>query len=63
MGHVAIVTGVDESFVYIGEQFRSSWVWEHESYVRKLPLAVKDGTCTIFDDEDCKITGWMRVLE
>ena len=63
MGHVAIVTGIDESFVYIGEQTRTNWIWENEGYCRKYDLIKKDGTCTIVDDEGYKIFGWMRVLE
>lgn len=50
-GHVAIVTGIDEDFVYIGEQNWDDWMWENKWYSRKFKLIKENGTCTVIEDE------------
>ena len=60
--HVAVVTGVDSSFVYVGEQCR--WDWGRKwtgNYTRKLALT-NNGECTLASDmEDWTVVGWMRI--
>ena len=56
--HVSIVTAVDQSGVYTGEQtMRNVPVWK-DNYTKKLEL-INSGTCTLVDG-DLPIIGWMR---
>jgi hypothetical protein len=57
-GHVAIITKVDESSVYICEQNWEDENWEGRDYGRQLRLEVKDGKYYIIDPY---ITGWIKV--
>ncbi|CAF4852610.1 unnamed protein product, partial [Rotaria sp. Silwood1] len=58
VGHIAVITDVDENYVYIAEQNHKSHYWSAD-YARRVPLTFIDGGYYINDNYD--LYGWMEI--
>ncbi|KEG10649.1 D-alanyl-glycyl endopeptidase-like protein [Trypanosoma grayi] len=63
-GHVAVVVDVTSGSVLVAEQNWENTVWPapHHNYSREIPMRhdADAKTYTITDEDDIKITGWVR---
>jgi hypothetical protein len=57
-GHVAVIVGVDEGVIQIGEQNWSNELWLGENYARNLTVSMLSGRYAVEDDY---VIGWKCV--
>ncbi|CAF1119856.1 unnamed protein product [Rotaria sp. Silwood1] len=58
VGHIAVITNVDQNYVYIAEQNHEFHYWSAD-YARRAPLIFTDNG--YFIDDDYKLYGWMEI--
>ena len=58
VGHVAVITNIDQDYVYIAEQNNNFHHWP-SNYARRAPISVRNG-CYYIDD-DFTLYGWMEI--
>ncbi|CAF1206463.1 unnamed protein product [Rotaria magnacalcarata] len=58
VGHIAVITDVDQNYVYIAEQNHEFHYWSTD-YARRAPIIVTHGGYYI--DDDYELYGWMEI--